>query len=151
MASGIPGRPHLTEADKVIFLDVDGVLHNAYEGKVIFDPKCMNLLKELVEKTRAKIVLSSSWRELPKTRHLVDEKLREYGMEIFDQTHISLTNYREEEISDWLHFYAPQSKFVILDDWDMSRTFPDNMVCTCGPDRSGLIESDIEKALKILE
>lgn len=151
MAPRISERTQLTESDKVIFLDVDGVLHNAYEGDTIFDEKCMLLLKDLVEKTRAKIVLSSSWREYPDTRNEVKLALAKYGMELYDQTHVSMANSRPEEIEVWLSINAPNSKFVILDDWDMTKSFPENMVVTQSPGRSGLIQDDIDKALEILK
>ena len=54
---------------KVIFLDFDGVLNSekyirtcGHYG-VIIDPSRMVMLKEIIDKTDAKIVLSTSWRE----------------------------------------------------------------------------------------
>jgi len=48
---------------RVVFLDVDGVLHPAL-GKEEFSVGCMEQLKRLVEETGADIVLSSSRRVL---------------------------------------------------------------------------------------
>lgn len=52
--------------NKIIFLDVDGVLnsHAALNGGVYcgMDPKCVLALNYLLEKTEAKVVLSSAWR-----------------------------------------------------------------------------------------
>ena len=50
--------------EKVIFLDVDGVLHPATVRTELrmFDEGCMKQLKSLLEETQAEIVLSSTWR-----------------------------------------------------------------------------------------
>lgn len=51
-----------------IFLDIDGVLNNNYtkerspSGFISIDGTSMPLLKELVDKSHAAIILSSSWR-----------------------------------------------------------------------------------------
>jgi hypothetical protein len=64
---------------KLIFLDIDGVLNNQLwykETKHIdktkdtmeehelrqFDPRCIEILNNIIEKTNAKVVISSSWR-----------------------------------------------------------------------------------------
>jgi len=46
---------------KILFLDVDGVLNNT-ETMIEFDEKCINKLKDIVEKTECKIVISSTYR-----------------------------------------------------------------------------------------
>jgi hypothetical protein len=60
---------------KVIFLDVDGVL-NGHESQWRVIPECVRLLNEIVERTGAKLVLSSSWRLLSDWEPAV----REYGV-----------------------------------------------------------------------
>lgn len=65
---------------KIIFLDIDGVLNNEIfytsvthpkaetmeEYKLQqFDPRCVELLNSITDKTEAKIVVSSSWRSDP--------------------------------------------------------------------------------------
>ena len=54
---------------KALFLDFDGVLNTekylalyGAEG-VVIDPARLELLKEIIDATGAKIVLSTSWRE----------------------------------------------------------------------------------------
>jgi hypothetical protein len=68
---------------KLIFLDIDGVLNNQlwysssefkakhdkfkdcsrkYHDEAQFDPRCVHQLNEITDKTKAKIVVSSSWR-----------------------------------------------------------------------------------------
>ena len=51
----------------VIFLDVDGVLNNAYttdriKGYIGIDDNKVRLLKQIVDYFDAKIILSSTWR-----------------------------------------------------------------------------------------
>ena len=139
----------LTNEDKVIFLDIDGVLHSAYTTGAIFDAERMMLLKELVEKTRAKLVLSSSWREFPSTLKLAKKHLKEYGLKLYSTTPVGGSD-RPFEIFDWLDQHAPASRYVVLDDWDMTRYFKEKMICTSGPGYSGMRRDDIEKALRVL-
>jgi hypothetical protein len=52
---------------KVIFLDIDGVLNsdktrNPRKFPYVVDPRLLARLTRLLERTRAKVVLSSSWR-----------------------------------------------------------------------------------------
>jgi len=63
---------------KIIFLDFDGVMDTAYYGHIIgkecrpsndefgtvFDPNCVRNLKEIIDKTGAGIVVTSSWKSL---------------------------------------------------------------------------------------
>ena len=70
---------------KVVFLDVDGVLHPlaAYEGlddPRRFTPECMQRLKTIVCSSGAQIVLCSDWRTSPETCAIVDQQLQKHGM-----------------------------------------------------------------------
>lgn len=52
---------------KIIFLDIDGVLNCKFTKKEIFwfafvSPQKIELLKQLIERSGAKVVLSSTWR-----------------------------------------------------------------------------------------
>ncbi len=49
--------------NKIIFLDVDGVINTERTRCVKFDVECMNFLSDIIKKTNAKIVVSSSWRD----------------------------------------------------------------------------------------
>ena len=69
---------------KVIFLDVDGVLNSAktlYEDSSLEDNLILNL-KELVNKTEAKIILSSSWRLFTEAIATLMDKLDKFGLAI---------------------------------------------------------------------
>lgn len=74
--------------DKIIFLDIDGVLNSdrtLYEHVSLEDDLILNL-KELVDKTGAKIILSSSWRSIPDAVRRLMEKFDRYGLFISGMT-----------------------------------------------------------------
>jgi len=48
--------------DKIIFLDIDGVLNLTPERFLLFNKQAMKYLEDIIEATGAKIVVSSSWR-----------------------------------------------------------------------------------------
>lgn len=135
---------------KVIFLDVDGVLNSEKDllstdgDSEIFD-RPLELLKRLVDSTKANIIISSSWRigcaksgkksyyeeELFK---ILEKRLSDYQMKIFDITPvINKPNIkRGDEIREWLRNtkYRIES-FVILDDEnDMCEFTSTNLVQT---------------------
>lgn len=80
---------------KVIFLDVYGVLiHNKYSNKetLHIDEEKVKILKQIIDQTEAKIVLSSTWKNSykkvtpNKNRYEVLEKvLKRNGLEIYDR------------------------------------------------------------------
>ena len=61
---------------KIIFLDIDGVLNSMdyfeqtkdCKGYTEINPEKVKLLKEIVDRTGAEIVLSSTWRDLEKKK-----------------------------------------------------------------------------------
>lgn len=126
--------------NKVIFLDIDGVLITRRScipsgGGLLMtkpDPCGANLIKELCIKNNASIVISSTWRYNKKD---LFELLTHAGIDhhfIFEcQEHKSEQNcwrtpltgktkrIRGEEIKEWLGAHAyigPQDKYVIFDD-----------------------------------
>lgn len=162
---------------KVIFLDVDGVLNsendlrvfrekNNITGTILYaevEDRPLKLLKELVEKSGAKIVVSSSWRigcersgrESIFGASLYEKlvrRLRDYGMEVYDITpSLSGNAQRGDEIREWLQTCESDiDSFVILDDdADMCEFVGTNLVQTTY--KHGLTEDAITKALQVLE
>ena len=136
---------------KVIFLDVDGVLNSSQDGFTIKlgTNKHLELLKQIVDKTDAKIVLSSSWRINNKTKSFIENKLNEYGMSIISSTP-DLGSSRGEEIKSWLRETIDFiDSFVILDDdSDMDEYTRASLVQTNRD--MGLQETDVIKAINIL-
>lgn len=64
--------------DKIIFLDVDGVLHSIFarNESQLFRRDCMQRLKKIVDQTGARIVLSSSWRKSAAGKNAVNQQLQ---------------------------------------------------------------------------
>lgn len=92
---------------KIIFLDVDGVLNDNDYSKTKVDETKVRLLKEIVDKTGAKIVLSSDWRYWwdsdDEDFALLVSLLRKHGMEFLSKTPITKHGYRGAEIYQWLN------------------------------------------------
>jgi hypothetical protein len=153
---------------KVIFLDFDGVLNStAFHEKQDYssfengeesrdnylswakhlDPVAVGRLNVLIEKTQAKIVISSSWRGGLNQRFLKDI-LEVHGFigEIVGVTE-HLMGPRAREIQDWLLRNRVEN-FVILDD-SLDAEIRGHFVNTDFD--VGLIDADVEKAVSILD
>lgn len=109
---------------KVIFLDIDGVLNSdEYFDKISnldiqgieqeIDIEKVKLLREAINETGAKVVLSSSWRYTRKGQQL-KELLSNY--EIYVDSIPFIQNERGLEIKQWLSENQCIEDFVILDD-----------------------------------
>ncbi len=157
---------------KVIFLDIDGVL-NTYStrttvaGYNFVEDHLIQMLKQLVERTGAKLVLSSTWREgwdmlvhpedFPcvcqedvRLYEALVEKLREYDLELIDYTPIF--GVRGQEIDRWLQNSAPEpvEAYVILDDMDGRFLRPHSRYLVQTGMSEGLSQRHVDKAIKIL-
>ena len=110
--------------DRIIFLDIDGVLHLLRKGKQhAFDPDCMANLRHVVTSTGARIVLSSSWRCAARQLERVHEALVGAGIEegVYDTTPVrGFSNNRVGEITDWLARHSDVGAYVAIDDMDLS-------------------------------
>jgi hypothetical protein len=162
---------------KIIFLDIDGVFNSADYGNSEFylistagltdaeimlthhhhhlDPLAIKLFNDLVKRSGAEVVLSSTWR----TRYNPEEltaMLKERGaeFEIKAATPVLFGKLsdripRGKEIAAYLRGLkeSPES-FVILDDHDDMLQLKKFLVQTTM--KHGLTTDDVEKALKIL-
>ena len=106
------------ESMKVIFLDFDGVMDTAYYGHIlgkeglpyhdefgaVFDPNCVGYLKEIIEKTGAEIVVTSSWKSLMTYRDMLNmwEQRGLPGCVIDMTPSSSECRNRGDEIDAWL-------------------------------------------------
>lgn len=106
---------------RVIFLDIDGVLnahHNTKEregGFIGMDPHLVRLFNRIVHMTRAKVVLSSSWRHDDDWRHTMER----WGLDVvpfIDRTERSMSGHRGEEIQEWLDRHPFVVEYAIIDD-----------------------------------
>lgn len=154
---------------KVIFLDIDGVLNHedwfekVYEqlndlgGKDNFDelsyfaleidPEKVKLIQEIINKTGAEIVLSSSWRHMRN----VNEILSRHNLSFIAKTPDFIEaecNDRGDEIQHWLDNNTVESFVILDDDRDMLESQKNNFINTDG--LIGLTEEHVEQAIKIL-
>lgn len=162
---------------KIIFLDIDGVLNSgAYvtsdyykeatagmsDAEIMLiahhlhlDPLAIEILNDLVKRSGAEVVLSSTWR----AKYSVDEmnemmKGRGANFKISAATPIlfgklSARIPRGKEINHYLKLLETQPEaFVIIDDHDDMLNLKSNLIQTNV--KFGLTKDDVEKALKIL-
>jgi hypothetical protein len=160
---------------KIIFLDIDGVLNVYCEGRdqfgCTFHTNFVENLRNIIDKTGAKIVISSSWRtdgldvmkELWKYRDLPGEVIdvtpdsyyliNEGKFEFYDQVE------RGHEIQYWLDKHKEVTNYVIIDDDnDMLDNQRENFVRTannmhhddCVDIGYGLTKICSEKVIQIL-
>lgn len=138
---------------KVIFLDIDGVLNDSMEiynntyDEYMDTPtdRHLQVLKDIVDKTNANIVLSSSWRLFKNSRDIVKKRLSDFGMSFIDST--KELGSRADEINEWLSRNTVE-RFVVLDDEPISYSFPKNLVKTTF--ETGLLPEHGKKAIAIL-
>lgn len=150
--------------DKIVFLDFDGVLNSekyvrgCKEYGVIIDPARIILLKQLIDATDAKIVLSTAWREhwdqddkkCDTVGRRINDLFKQYRLHIFDKIP-SLGCCREDEIAAWLRNHTPVKNFVVLDDRFLSSPLLLGHFIKTSNYRNGLEEADVKKSIEILE
>ena len=101
---------------KVIFLDIDGVLNcektpNPRKFPYIVDAALLARLRQLLERTGASVVLSSTWRYDPAGIFSATH----YGIPFMD---VTPTEPRCKEILRWLRQNPEVSRYVVIDDED---------------------------------
>jgi hypothetical protein len=100
------------EKIKVIFLDVDGVLNlQRTLSPWSLNKACLKRLKNIIDRTDCKLVLSSTWRKFPKAVH----KLNWAGLSFYGYTDQD-GPYRGFEIQRFLDAHPEIEEYVILDD-----------------------------------
>jgi stalled ribosome rescue protein Dom34 len=165
---------------KFIFLDFDGVLNSdKYFDSPIFknetkgmgwneimlivhhthlDRDAIQLINQLVNKSEASVVVSSTWRQ----KYSIDElnemlTARGATFTIIAATPIHRCTYvgwgmqeviRGHEIQDYLNGVEAPVQFVILDDINNMDQLTDHLVLT--DESVGITSADIDKALQIL-
>jgi hypothetical protein len=72
--------------EKLLFLDLDGVLHPAVGTFHQFRESCCRQLARVVAATRCRVVLSSSWRCYESSLQQATTALRRHGIELADVT-----------------------------------------------------------------
>ena len=104
---------------KIIFLDIDGVLNcdktpNPRKFPYIVDKRLLTRLNRLLERTKARVVLSSSWRCDP-IGLLAAKHWRVPFIDVCrDEPRIS----RGKEMQKWLADHPMVTRFAVIDDKD---------------------------------
>ena len=174
------------ERIKVIFLDIDGVLnstktfkriHEEYKktGKRLscIEDEYLDNLREIVNKTNAVVVLSSTWRhdfnfihgELVPCEDIEDvielyNGLCLRGIKLYDKTDTfpnednTYHSWREREIEEWLKEHQNVESFVVIDDekFDLSTYEKMNRLIYTrkNGEVTGLTYDYVKKAIDIL-
>jgi hypothetical protein len=153
-----------------LFLDLDDTMITTkqYFSKKLhpkyltnpFDPKCVKVLNEIIEKTNPVIILSSDWK-LRFTLDILNEIFKDNGVNsiITDITPdfwgTQFTKLQDAdmcrgfEILKYVHQYQIE-KYAAVDDMNLNGWIPDHFV-QCTHATEGLKQSNVkEKILKIL-
>lgn len=112
---------------KIVFLDVDGVLNSdqttrsTATGWTFVGSREVKRLKDILDATGAKVVLSSDWRydrDDPSNTDFweLQTELLRYGISFYDYTPELPSAHRGAEIDLWLRNHPDVQNFVILDD-----------------------------------
>lgn len=167
---------------KIIFLDVDGELtYSNYRNRETanIDIEKVKLVKEICDKTGAKVVISSSWRGsedyTPKIYHVLIEVLSKNGIKVLGDTPYLKTEIigdvpetinleenldlkckygtgRAAEIQKWINEHEVES-FVILDDEDWQWSdygYENNWIQPTWFGDGGLKREHVDMAINIL-
>lgn len=145
---------------KVLFLDIDGVLNSdtfylnrPKEIKCLpyplseFDPACVARLNRILAETKARLVVSSSWRH----DAFIDRVLDKAGIKpkMWDITPYGMGKPRGHEIKKFLSEHPNIENYVILD--DVANMLPEQQSHFVQTKYYyGLTDEDMEKAINIL-
>jgi hypothetical protein len=104
---------------KIIFLDIDGVLNrtgtpNPRKLPYIVDKTLLRRFKALLDRTGAKVVLSSTWRYDPAGLF----SARHWGIPFIGYTPDLPNKPRRDEILAWLREHRRITRLAVLDDDD---------------------------------
>eukprot|EP00397_Hematodinium_sp_SG-2012_P028081 GEMP01029545.1.p1 GENE.GEMP01029545.1~~GEMP01029545.1.p1 ORF type:complete len:242 (+),score=40.46 GEMP01029545.1:70-726(+) len=137
----------------IVFLDVDGVLNSTYGFNRSINRDKSELVAQLLDRSGASIVVSSSWRSPPHRRRTLLRVLEEHGISMckcVGQTpEIDFMN-RSNEISMWLDEHPSVTRYCVLDDYDFDwsdRVAPHVVEID---ETKGVTQADIERALTVL-
>ena len=124
-------------APLVVFLDVDGVLaskrcitleysegdatlvEDASDKCFPLEVRCIDELKRVVDATKARIVVSSTWRQHAHMREFLLAALETRGIAreaVIGDTPVVPAGTRGDEIARWLHDHPSVRRYVVLED-----------------------------------
>ena len=152
---------------KIIFLDIDGVLNCVTTKERIPGSKLLlgmedikiRYLKEIVDRTDAKIVLTSTWKvdwfkddkdNNGKYGRYLDSKFKEFDLLIYDKTDYHIQD-RGSEIYKYLNIHNDIDKWIVIDDYifkDYDEDIRRHLVKTTFEE--GLQRKHISEAIQLL-
>ena len=154
---------------KIVFLDIDGVLNTPSSksrcgGYIGIDNDKVERLKKIIDKTKAEIVLISTWKQCwhkeknfkpiqNTTANYLDAKLAKFNLRAIDKTVDKFEGQylsRGEGILEYIQRNNVK-KYVILDDFQFDYDgcgLTGNLIKT--DQNEGLTEQQVETACKIL-
>jgi hypothetical protein len=156
---------------KVIFLDIDGVLNSEEflknnHGEAI-DRMNVSILKNVIDKTGAVVVMSSAWRlwfddkMMPKEGYSqsLHDILNEFGIKLFGKTpdfstdeirvNKTFSHVKAKEIKAWIIENESVDKYAVIDDLDLrNEEVNAHLVRTNG--QVGITEKDAMRVIDML-
>lgn len=155
---------------KIIFLDIDGVVNcfdtkERINGIIGVEQSKIELIKQIVDATGAKIVLSSTWRlgwfyeNQPghegdtKEWYYLRDKFAEQGLYFLDYTPLHKNRHRGIEIQQWIDSVSDDwdiDSYVVIDDnmYEIREMHKGHMVKTSYAD--GITPGAVKMAIQIL-
>jgi len=137
--------------NKIIFLDIDGVLTSARTGWMNWDIYATTFLKWVCEVTETKIVISSTWRCNRDRKFFTDifgdKIIHENWRTPWDLSDRDM-NCRGDEIKRWLDSHQVEKYLIIDDDSDMLEEQLPHLLLT--NTYNGLMWNDMEKIRECL-
>lgn len=137
---------------KVIFLDFDGVLNTEFNDRDkyghLFNQRCVDNLKYIIDNTGANIVISSTWRMSGLSVMIGLWEHRKLPGKVISITTRKTDHYRGVEIEEWIDKYHPDNYVILDDNCDMLDNQLSSFICVDGLD--GLSHDDSLRAIKIL-
>jgi hypothetical protein len=151
----------------IVFLDIDGVLNSRQwyaqavpreEGPTgrsllerSIDPACVQRLNRLLKRTRAVVVVSSSWRKQHELSEIVSIiEARGFCGEVIGVTPSDdSAQSRGAEITKWLEENGPDGVVYVAVDDEVVTGLPAEALIVTSRD-TGLTDEDVERAIGIL-
>ncbi len=150
---------------RVIFLDIDGVLNRTKHATHIrIDRDCVKLLKDLIERSAAKVVLSTFWRHFDEyIRYILHREGIEAdtiigrtpgrtGSQDLSAAADDEAQYasRAAEIKSWLAQHPEVTHFVIIDDRSSAADASLQARFVQTQSELGLTKADVQRCIELL-
>ena len=96
-----------------------------------WDTSVVEMLKDALDKTRARIVVSSDWRQTKQTAAM-RALFKLHGLDVYFDECLPAEGKKHEVISGYLTEHADEiGGWAVVDDWPMDDYFGDHFVLTC--------------------